>query len=129
MFTNARFVRILQVCVLIGVLVGSGWMVNQSMSAATEEVPQFKFDPSYPKPLGHGWILGAIGALWVDSKDHVWIAQRPGSVNNPGDRFGFQKLSECCSPAPPVMEFDPAGNLLQAFGPLHEQDGKLLPGQ
>src|SRR5262245_36290536 len=110
---NHRFIRVLLVCGLFVCLAGGGWLVTQSTSAATEEVPQFKFDPAYPRPLPNGWILGAIGALWVDSKDHVWIAQRPGSVSNPGDRFGFQKLSECCSPAPPVMEFDPAGNLVQ----------------
>src|SRR5689334_20869823 len=74
-----RFVRALQACSLIAVLVGSGWIVNQRAAAATEEVPQFKFDATYPRPLPNGWILGAIGALWVDSKDHVWVAQRPGS--------------------------------------------------
>lgn len=127
---NTRFARVLQFCGVITVFGGGFWLVNQSTAkAATEEVPQFKFDTSYPKQLPNHWILGAIGAMWVDSKDHVWVAQRPGSVSNPGDKFGFQGLSECCSPAPPVMEFDPAGNLVQAWGPLHEQDGKLMAGQ
>src|SRR5947208_3374351 len=107
--THHRFVRLLQVTAVLAAVMGGFWFLNQSTHLAakagkdaTEEVPQFRFDPSYPKQLPNHWILGAIGALWVDSKDHVWIAQRPGSVKNPGDLFGFQGLSECCTPAPPV---------------------------
>src|SRR5258708_37039384 len=101
-----RFVRLLRLAGVIAVFVGGFWLVNQSihvagkaaLAAATEEVPQFKFDPSYPKPLPNHWILGAIGALWIDSTDHAWVAQRPGSVKNPRALFGSQQPPHSCYP-------------------------------
>ena len=93
------------------------------------EVPQFEFDVTYPKRLPNRWVLGAIGAMWVDSRDHVWVAQRPGSVTNAGDAWGRLGLAECCLAAPPVMEFDPEGNVVQAWGPLHDLEGNLFEGE
>ena len=145
MFTSDyQVVRLLQTCGVFALLVlGGCGQVNESTppaggtaqaSAAGEEVegeelPQFRYDPSYPPRLPNNWVLGAIGALWVDSKDHVWIAQRPGQVQGAGERYGLQGFSECCYPAPPVMEFDPDGNLVQAWGPVHDMEGNLLGEQ
>ncbi len=56
----------------------------------------------------------------VDSRDHVYIVHR-----NTPDQFAAQTeiglaqeppLSECCQPAPPVLEFDAEGNLVNAWG-------------
>lgn len=77
----------------------------------------FKVDSSWPKPLPHNWILGEVSALFIDSRDHVWIMQRPGTLNH------FEKgaalnppIAKCCIPAPPVIEFDENGNVVQAWG-------------
>ena len=93
------------------------------------EIPVFEYDPTWPKPLPNNWLTGNIGAIAIDSKDHIWIAQRPGSTTNLSERYGLEGLSECCFPAPPVMEFDQAGNLLQSWGPIHDDKGALLGKQ
>jgi hypothetical protein len=102
------------------------------MAAAQSKAPQtpaFEYDPGWPKPLPNFWTIGAIGALSIDARDHVWIAHRPASTNSLFERHGLLGEAECCFPAPPVIEFDPAGNVVQAWGPVHESKGELLGKQ
>ncbi len=96
---------------------------------AGRQMPTFAYDPSWPKELPNKWIVGNIGALWVDGQDHVWIAQRPGGTTNLSERFGLTGESECCFPAPPVIEFDPAGKVVQAWGLIHDAKGQPLGPQ
>jgi hypothetical protein len=85
--------------------------------ARAADVPEFQVDPSWPKPLPNNWIIGQVGGLFVDDQDHVWIIHRPrlltasetGAVQTP-------PRSKCCVPAPPVIEFDAEGNVVQAWG-------------
>src|SRR6185503_4582870 len=78
--------------------------------------PKFVVDPFWPKPLKDNWIIGQVAGLHVDSRDHVWIYHRPGTqlpdekLAKPGD------AARCCVMAPPVMEFDAAGNYVQGWG-------------
>jgi hypothetical protein len=79
--------------------------------------PKFMVDPFWPKPLPNRWILGQVAGVAVDAQDHVWIVQRPKSLTE--DEKGATlspPRNECCVPAPPVMEFDYEGNLVQAWG-------------
>lgn len=77
----------------------------------------FKVDPFWPKPLPNNWILGQVAGVSVDANDHVWIIQRPGSVTKEeGGAAQKPPLGECCVPAPSVIEFDPEGNVPQAWG-------------
>jgi hypothetical protein len=98
--------------------------------------PSFVLDPAWPKPLPHNWIIGDIGGIYVDRHDHIWVYHRPRSIGindsgaqgvagkdakgNPVSALGFPRpygqVSACCTPAPSVLEFDQAGNLLQAWG-------------
>jgi len=85
--------------------------------ASGEGTPRLAVDPYWPKPLPNKWILGQIGGIAVDSHDHIWVYQRPGTLSD--DERGAAltpPASKCCFPAPPVLEFDQAGNLLQAWG-------------
>lgn len=75
-----------------------------SVAALAAETPRMRVDPSWPKPLPHGWVVGQVSGVSVDAADNVWIIQRPHTVR-PGEK-----------PAPPVIEFDPAGNVLRAWG-------------
>lgn len=74
-------------------------------------------DPSWPKPLPHNWIIGQVGGVAVDAEDHIWILYRPNSLTIE-ERGATQHppRSSCCIPAPPVIEFDKAGNVLRAWG-------------
>lgn len=89
---------------------------------ANDQVPTFRFDPDWPKTLPNGWTTGVIGAIYVDKNDHVWAATRPNSVNAAVERYLLDGLGDCCSPAPPVLEFDQAGNVVQAWGAIHITD-------
>ena len=79
--------------------------------------PAFEVDPLWPKPLPNHWVVGSVIGVSADRRDHVWIVHRPGSLN-PKELYRDQKpqAGECCSAAPPVLEFDQAGNLVGHWG-------------
>ena len=72
----------------------------------------------WPKPLPNHWVLGNVIGVGVDAQDHVFIVHRNDTFNAQQEIGAVQNppLSECCVPAPPVLEFDPAGNLVKAWG-------------
>src|SRR5262245_18675725 len=88
-----------------------------SVSAAGAQAPRFQVDPLWPKPLPNHWVLGSTIGVAVDAQDHVWIIHRPQTVE---DNFKAAAVSPpvgiCCVPAPPVLEFDQAGNLVGHWG-------------
>jgi hypothetical protein len=82
-----------------------------------QQPPKFKVDPAWPLELPSNWILGQVGGLAVDSHDHIWVLQRPGS--DTADELGAAQTpprSICCFAAKPVLEFDMSGKLLNAWG-------------
>jgi len=91
--------------------------VFTSVDAATVMAPKFEVDLTWPKPLPNNWILGSAVGVSTDSNDHVWIIHRPGSLE-PGEMHATTSppTAQCCAPAPPILEFDQAGNLLRHWG-------------
>jgi DNA-binding beta-propeller fold protein YncE len=86
-------------------------------AARAGDVPTFAVDASWPKPLPNNWIIGQVGGITVDSKDHIWVIHRPRSLTD--DEKGATLTpprSKCCTSAPPVLEFDADGNLLRSWG-------------
>ena len=82
-----------------------------------DAAPAYEVDPFWPEPLPNDWLIGQVGGIAVDARDHVWVLQRPGSLTT--DEAGAAQeppLSACCHPAPPVLELDADGNLIQAWG-------------
>jgi len=79
--------------------------------------PVFDVDPLWPKPLPNGWVLGATIGVAVDAGDNVWIIHRPGTVE---DNFKAAAVTPpvgtCCTPAPPVLQFDRDGTLIGHWG-------------
>ena len=80
--------------------------------------PSFEVDPYWPKPLPNQWIIGRAIGIDIDERDHVFIVHRDqdamfGGVTEIGLKMG---VSDCCTPAPPILEFDPEGNLVNAWG-------------
>jgi DNA-binding beta-propeller fold protein YncE len=64
------------------------------------------------------WMFGAIGGIAVDpSTDHVWAATRPLTLRS-DETYGLLNpdVADCCVPAPPILEFDAQGNLVQGWG-------------
>ncbi len=79
--------------------------------------PRFEVDPFWPKPLPNHWVLGSTIGVGVDSRDHVFIVHRGNG--DPRTELGAAQdppTGECCRPAPPVLEFDPEGNLVNSWG-------------
>ena len=92
----------------------------QSSSAA----PQYRIDPFWPKPLPNNWIIGQVSGLAVDLHDHIWIVHRPRSLTaHEAAAAQNPPTADCCVPAPSIIEFDPEGNVVQAWGgPTWNQD-------
>src|SRR2546422_3624501 len=100
--------------------------------ADSNDAPRFSVDPSWPKALPHNWQIGAVPGIAVDKDDNIWIVQRPRTLTS--DERGASNfepgagavldgalrpqgsISDCCLPAPSIMQFDPKGNLLRAWG-------------
>ena len=80
--------------------------------------PMFEVDPLWPKPLPNNWLLGWTIGAWVDEQDYVWIVHRGagGLHNNERGAELNPPIAECCRTAPPVLVFDPAGNLVRSWG-------------
>jgi DNA-binding beta-propeller fold protein YncE len=85
--------------------------------AAGVQAPMFEVDPLWPKPLPNHWLLGNTIGVSVDAQDHVWIIHRGGSLE-PKEVYASTNPpgASCCLPAPPVLEFDQAGNLIGHWG-------------
>jgi hypothetical protein len=81
-------------------------------------VPEYKVDPNWPKPLPNNWLLGGVSGITVDDRDHVWILHRPKVLTDkdPQPGQGPPSTANCCVPAPSVIEFDPEGKVVQAWG-------------
>jgi DNA-binding beta-propeller fold protein YncE len=79
--------------------------------------PRFEVDPMWPKPLPNGWYIGQTIGVWADTQDHVWIIHRNDSLD-PVEAAADQNppTGECCKKAPPIIEFDQAGNVVHAWG-------------
>lgn len=92
-------------------------LANAKLMRQYNRLPDYKVDPDWPKQLPNNWIMGQVGGVAVDRYDHVWVLQRPRS--NTVDELGAAQTpprSDCCLAAPPVLEFDTDGNLLNAWG-------------
>jgi len=73
--------------------------------STTFSVPTFQVDPTWPT-IPNNWQLGQVASVAVDGEDHVWVLQRPRTLNP----------EEQERAAPPVLEFDQAGNFVQGWG-------------
>lgn len=106
---------------LAGAVVALG--VAQSRLGASDrqlvQAPRFEVDPVWPKPLPNHWILGSVIGVGIDSRDHVFIIHRGDSTLNQRTEAGLNAnppIGECCASAPPILEFDPSGTLIKAWG-------------
>jgi hypothetical protein len=90
--------------------------LDASLASQPVQAPYFEVDPFWPKPLPNGWLLGSTIGVGVDARDHVFIVHRGGATLNARTEGGYPLVGPCCSEAPPVLEFDPEGNLVRAWG-------------
>ena len=101
-------------------MIGVGATLTRTEAMQGELVwgPVFEVDPLWPKPLPNHWLLGTTIGVSVDNRDHIWIVHRGDSLSA-GETPAAQDppvATECCFPAPPVLEFDQAGLLVNYWG-------------
>jgi hypothetical protein len=114
--------RLPVIALFVAVLMALGFVSSMlekkaAVQASGLQAPRFEVDPLWPKPLPNHWLLGMTIGVSVDSQDHVWIIHRQGSLD-PKEAYmtSDPPSSDCCQPAPPVLAFDQAGNLLAHWG-------------
>jgi DNA-binding beta-propeller fold protein YncE len=97
-----------------------GWAVTRTgrgVEAATVQAPRFEVDPLWPKPLPNHWVIGSVIGVAVDGKDNVWIIHRAGSLEAKEQYLTMKPpQAECCAAAPPVLQFNQAGDLIASWG-------------
>lgn len=88
----------------------------QEQSQTRAGVPVFQVDPSWPK-IPPKWAIGQVGGIAVDNQGHVWVSQRPTSLDSQ-DLLAEANppQGDCCTKAPPILEFDAAGTFVRGWG-------------
>src|SRR5579872_7051532 len=109
------YVGAMFLAVLVVLAVGSHVLTKKAVvqAAGGVQAPRFEVDPMWPKPLPNHWLMGNTIGVSVDSKDHIWIIHRQGSLeamenyavaNPPGPKRQKGVIeAECCSAAPPIL--------------------------
>jgi len=115
--TRNLFVGALFVAAIAALGVGQLFLEDSAVQAQTGvEAPAFEVDPLWPQPLPNHWVMGMTIGIAVDSQDHVFVVHRPESVSAGEAPVANGLAEECCVPAPPVLEFDREGNLVNSWG-------------
>ena len=99
-----------------------------------DEVPSFRVDASWPKPLpaplgvdgiAHTWVQGEVAGVCIDADDNVFTVNRAWETGVTiagviqGDESGAingNDASASAVPAPVILEFNPAGKVVNGFG-------------
>jgi len=116
-FTRRRAVIATAIALFAGLGLGQAWLQNLAQAQnRSVDAPKFEVDPLWPKPLPNHWVLGMTIGVWVDEQDHVWIIHRGRDTLHANERALELKVGDCCAAAPPVLVFDPAGNLVRSWG-------------
>ena len=104
---------------LVALGIGQSKLQEPTIAASNDVMaPAFLVDPLWPKPLPNHWITGNTIGVDVDDRDHIFTVHR-----NTENVFGGRTeiglalgVAECCTPAPPILEYDIEGNLINAWG-------------
>jgi len=90
---------------------------NAAAQSSRASVPMFEPDPLWSQTLPNKWVTGQVGGVVIDAHDNLWVFHRPGTIPD-GEKAASLNppQAECCIPAPAVLEFEPNGKFLQAWG-------------
>ena len=117
--TPKRKVVLATTLIALILALGAGQAALRAAPGILVDAPMFEVDPFWPKPLPNHWLLGNAIGVGVDSRDHVFIIHRGDASLNQRTEAGATRtppIGECCAAAPPVLEFDPEGNLVNSWG-------------
>jgi DNA-binding beta-propeller fold protein YncE len=104
---------------VVGLGVGQALLQHRAQAQGSSvSAPVFEVDPLWPRPLPNNWLLGWTIGVWVDEQDYVWVIHRGagGLHNNERGAELSPPIAECCRTAPPILVYDPEGNLVKSWG-------------
>ena len=67
--------------VMAALFVAERHFEQASLAQQPSPVPRYEVDPFWPK-MPDEWILGQVAGITVDARDHVWLIQRPWSLES-----------------------------------------------
>jgi NHL repeat len=108
-------IRGTRLCVHVTVVISAA-LAPVPLSEAQSQAPRYEVDTSWPKPFPDRWVLGGLGGVCVDAQDHVFILNRQDVLE--GD-LNAGRL------APPIIELDEEGALVNSWGDLKLLDPRL----
>jgi DNA-binding beta-propeller fold protein YncE len=112
-----RLTAVAFIAALAALVVVERALEQRTAAQTTVMAPRFEVDPLWPKPLPNHWVVGQAIGVTVDDQDHVWIVHRDNLLGaNETAASQDQPTASCCVKAPPVLEFDPAGNVVGHWG-------------
>src|SRR5258705_865667 len=85
-------------------------------SGQSRTPPRYVADIHWPKPVPNEWILCGLGGTCVDGAGHVFILNRQDVLDG---ELNTGRL------APPIIEFDADGNVVNSWGDLKQLDPRL----
>jgi sugar lactone lactonase YvrE len=101
---------------ICAVLVIAAAIFEPLPSRAQSGAPRYEVDASWPKPLPDRWVIGGLGGVCVDAQDHVFLLNRQDVLEAD---LNAGRL------APPIIEIDAAGNLVNSWGDKNLLDPRL----
>src|SRR5687767_16015338 len=84
------------------------WIIHRGNDPGNLDNTEYAFPPAG----GRGGAAGRGGAPAGAAAAPATPAPPPPTTSVPGPN----RVSECCNPAPPVVAFDPAGNVVHSWG-------------
>jgi DNA-binding beta-propeller fold protein YncE len=101
----------------LGAVVGALAGMALAQAAFAADAPKFEVDAAWPKPLPNDWIMGQAAGVAVDADDNIWVVQRPKTLTDDEKAASLDPpRTKCCRPAPPVLVFNQAGDLIKSWG-------------
>ncbi len=96
---------------------GAGRSRGQGSAEQATGGPTLKIDATWPQEFPNHWILGSITGVFVDARDHVWIAHLPETLTEE-ELYEEQTppMGTCCKAAPVIIELDQNGKVVQGWG-------------
>lgn len=105
------------VAATLTILAGGPAAAQIATAPRADQAAVLAVDPYWPQPLPSNWLIGQVSGISVDDQDRIWVIHRPGSLT--ADEAGAAQTpprSICCVPAPAVVVFNRAGEVLTAWG-------------
>lgn len=96
---------------------GSAILAFALSPAFAQDAPTYRVDPFWPQRLPNNWSMQQVVDIAIGPDDHVWALNRRDDARP--DELGAGRTPPrqlCCTLGPEIVEFDPDGKVLRAWG-------------